>query len=101
MAKNMSRFFKPLYVMIVFISLFLVVRDVKAGKPFHSSFSTFLLYLIYNTSSPIVKTPMFLFYIIGLAHFCDEYNPCPEHLCMPDMKVVCTPEELCLCIKLI
>lgn len=63
----MSRFFKPLYVMIVFISLFFVVRDVKAG----------------------------------LAHFCNEYNPCPEHLCMPDMKVVCTAEELCLCIKLI
>ena len=51
MTKNMSRFFKPLYVMIVFISLFLVVRDVKAGKTFHSSFSTFLLYLIYKNSA--------------------------------------------------
>jgi len=98
MTKNMSRLLKPLYVMIVFISLFFVVRDVNAGKPFHSSFSNFLLYLIYNTSSCIVKTPIFLFYIIGLAHFCDENNPCPEHLCMPNMKVVCTGDEICICL---
>lgn len=74
--KKMDKTLKCIYVMVLFLSIFLVVKKVD-GKPyFHHLKKNFTLYFLYNILSHLVT--LFHSYFIAALYKCENVEDCPQ-----------------------
>lgn len=86
MEENMVEIIKFIYVMVNFISVFLVSMNVE-GNPFLNVLN-FLNYLLHNILSHFNNT-LLLFFFITTGRKCKQDSDCPEYICTFPWKPTC------------